>query len=485
MWPSFSPLGNEGYPLIGETPNFLRNMMDFIQTRIVQYGAIFKTHLLGKTTVIATSYEGVLNVLQRSPIFHAHVAYNEFLSIVYPNNNFLLAHDGSACRESSENFLNRALYEKLHCYQIAVRTAISKRLDSLFQGKSKRLGVYAVCKPLAEDALLVALFGPDLSAEEVYRLRTLASEHLNGVVTTAVSLHARRRARRAYDTLKMIVHSRIAERMSTFDNKSGSISKELNVCSVSDVAGMMVQSGEINMDDAVNSMIVLTSAVVGKAVASVASSSLDFLAKDKNLWHSVCRACTEGSHKSSGADLLDKTMMESMRLMPPLAGVIRVHNNEDELRGNSALPDGCRMWGSVIHANRDPGAYPRANEFRPCRWSECAIDDGGFPAGGCPFAWPGEEADTARSKLPLTFGCGVRRCKGRELAWMLVREIVGSVVVRLDSFDCNGVSAAEIDSEEVSQAPAMNSIRVFPVVRLVDNQSFSVEWNGRMKNLHV
>lgn len=105
MWPSFSPLGSEGYPLVGETPNFLNDMMAFVQTRIVRYGAIFRTHLLGKKTVIATSYEGVLDVLRRSQILHANTAYSEFLSVVYPNDNFLFARDDTGCRESSGKFL--------------------------------------------------------------------------------------------------------------------------------------------------------------------------------------------------------------------------------------------------------------------------------------------------------------------------------------------------------------------------------------------
>lgn len=354
-----------------------------------------------------------------------------------------------------------------------MHAAISRRLTSIITDNDKELGLYEICKPLAEDALLVALFGPELTPKEAHKLRTLASDHLNGVVTTALSLYTRRRAQRAHKELTAFFLSQITHQKSTCDDKRATICKKTDVRCILDVAKMMIQSWELSTEAAVNSMLVLTSAIIAKAIASAASSCLSFLAKDRDMWQAVCRTCAGEKDERTAADFIDKTIMESVRLMPPLAGAIRMCNDRAKQDESQASHDGYRVWGSVFHANRDAGAYREPNEFRPSRWSDCPIRKGGFFVGSCPFAWPGEEVNASGPKLPLTFGSGVRRCKGRELGWMIVREIVGSVVLQLDSLNCTSVPE-QVQSTEALEAPALHSVRVFPVVRLANDQPSSI-----------
>ena len=48
------PPGNRAFPLLGETLAFLRDPFAFVARRVAKHGPVFRTHLLGRPTVILT-----------------------------------------------------------------------------------------------------------------------------------------------------------------------------------------------------------------------------------------------------------------------------------------------------------------------------------------------------------------------------------------------------------------------------------------------
>jgi hypothetical protein len=48
------PPGNRWFPLLGETLAFLKNAFAFVEQRVARHGPVFRTHLLGRPTVVLT-----------------------------------------------------------------------------------------------------------------------------------------------------------------------------------------------------------------------------------------------------------------------------------------------------------------------------------------------------------------------------------------------------------------------------------------------
>lgn len=467
MQSSLHPPGSEGLPVIGESLHFFRDMLGFVRTRIAQHGTFFRTHLLGKTTIVAASYDKVSQMLSQARPFSAHSAYAEFLSIVYPSGNLLLSADDNDSRKNSEAFLHNALQIHLGKYQTPVSYAIRECGKKLAQTKQSELTLYAACKSLAAEGLRVAIFGSALCQDDAHLLRTLASEHLNGIVTTSLSLRARRRAINAHEKLASFIRAQI------LSNGHGRSDKQQIFC-VIDVARAMVENGSLNLEDAVNSIVVLSSAIVVKAVASAAASTIGFLAQDENLWTNIRNDLDADRIERDNDGVLDQAIVESLRLMPPIAGVVRVftkddgscnnNNNAEEDRHVYALNDGWRVWGSVLDANRDAAIYDNPNEFQLARWNISYHSDRD-KSSSCPFAWAGEEA-AEEVRSPLTFGSGKRRCKGRELAWFMLRETVATLMVNFDvSNDVTQPVGLPSQASNVVTAPPDHKLRVFPVLR--------------------
>src|ERR1051325_8806235 len=51
------PPGRSGLPLLGETLAFAKNPFGFIEERLARHGRIFRTHVLGRNTVVVAGPE--------------------------------------------------------------------------------------------------------------------------------------------------------------------------------------------------------------------------------------------------------------------------------------------------------------------------------------------------------------------------------------------------------------------------------------------
>jgi cytochrome P450 len=65
--------------------------------------------------------------------------------------------------------------------------------------------------------------------------------------------------------------------------------------------------------------------------------------------------------------LLDATVKESMRVLPPVPLHPRIVARDSELGGH-ALPAGSEIFLSIFHMHHDPAVFPRPRAFMPRRW---------------------------------------------------------------------------------------------------------------------
>lgn len=361
--------GSSGLTLLSEALSFLRDPQTFVTCHIRKHGPIFRTHLFGRSTTIATTHSSTKSILQ-CPHHDAAQAYEEFLTDIYPPNSLLFSPAQSALRARQTALLQRALCENAHAYLSAIREAGEAAINDISPG---RIHVYETCKTVAERVMTRVILGK-LNETEYVGARTAASAQLAGVSgvpgLARFGVGARLRARKGYDELRG---------MGVAAAKRGG-----KDC----VAGVL--GSEAGVEETGDLVALLMSGVICKSIASGLTSVIlhaDGLQMEREEVASVLTEC--------------------LRLFPPVATGARWGGEEGRGGvnvGGWRVEKGERVWGSIWHANRDEEVFQQADRFNRERWrgmtEECAFKDGEV----------------------LSFGVGDRACKGRQLAWSVMME---------------------------------------------------------------
>jgi cytochrome P450 len=126
--------------------------------------------------------------------------------------------------------------------------------------------------------------------------------------------------------------------------------------------------------------------------------------------------------REGGDEYMDAVSRETLRLRPVLPIVVRRLQEPMEFGGH-LLPEGTAVAPCIHLIHRRPEIYPEPRAFRPERFLEA-------PAGT--YSW-------------IPFGGGVRRCIGASFALFEMKQILATVVGRLD------LRASRPGSEHVSR----------------------------------
>lgn len=304
---------------------------------------------------------------------------------------------------------------------------------------------YAFFKSLCEQIITTLIVGP-LPSELYTRLRQLCSDHFNGVVAVPISLSmfgmrsARARGTHAYRELEVILDRLVAERIAATDGR--------RECVMDLVVERIRERGE-QIDREVRGHIVqfvllMLSTVIPKCLASALTSAL-----------------REGGRDAEAGRLLrsaevESVLMEVLRIWPPLMGGMRKTEGEVTQIGEHVVSGVWRVWYSIFHSNRDESVYEKGEEFQPGRWRGMGSE--------CPFG--GIVKEVGSVPIPLTFGAGERMCPGKEIAWMVMCEV-------LQRF---------FKGFEVEKAEKSVKMRFFPVLREDEEKDVVV---GVRRGVHI
>lgn len=287
---------------------------------------------------------------------------------------------------------------------------------------------YAFLKLCCEQIITTLIIGP-LRPELYTRVRQLCSDHFNGVVAVPISLSmfgmqsARARGTRAYKELEMILDKLVAERITSMDGRRECVMDLV-------IAGICESGEEVDMEmrgHLVQFLLVMLSTAIPKCLASALTSALREGAQD-----------VEVGKLLRGAGM-ESVLMEVLRMWPPLMGGMRMTGGQVTRIGEHVLSGVWRVWYSIWHSNRDESVYEKGEEFWAGRWKGIG--------GRCPFGAKIEAKGL--TPIPLTFGEGERMCPGREVAWMVMCEVLRGF----------------FESFEVEAGEKRGKMRFFPVVR--------------------
>jgi cytochrome P450 len=158
--------------------------------------------------------------------------------------------------------------------------------------------------------------------------------------------------------------------------------------------------------------------------------------------HAETASCDEEPAWNHETDhpLLRATILETLRLLPPNAIMVRRTTRPAELLGH-ALPANCEILLSPFVAHRDQQEFPRPDSFDPARWR------GWKPA---TYAY-------------FPFGLGARYCIGRQIAQVLLASALTSI---LTHYDVVLASSQELDwTMNVTMMPAQDPLVRFLLAR--------------------
>jgi cytochrome P450 len=134
---------------------------------------------------------------------------------------------------------------------------------------------------------------------------------------------------------------------------------------------------------------------------------------------------------------LEKTVKESMRLYPPVPGIVREPVSDDRV-GKYRIPAGVTVSTSHYVIHRDPRWYDDPMAFRPERWNS--------------------DFEQSLPRLAyFPFGAGPRRCIGDRFAMLEARLVLATV---LQSYHLELVSSPSLDLRPSITARPRNPVEM-------------------------
>ncbi|WP_265108118.1 cytochrome P450 [Halosolutus halophilus] len=401
------PPGPDGLPFFGNQLAFLRDPYGFMTRTAREYGDIAHWEDPGGPVFQLNHPDYIEQVLVQNN--QNYVKGARFQNVLGPvTGDGILNSEGAVWRRNRHLIQPAFNPGRIEEYASMMTEFIEEALEGWADGQTRLFH-----EDMMEVTLKIvarALFGVDIddsvdtvgSALEEFMLASESLSHL--VLPPNVPTPSRRRIQRARKDLDAIVYRLIEERKADPTDRDV-ISKLLEV---TDENGNRLSDEQIRDE-------VVTLLLAGHETTALSLTFTAYLlatnpAVERRL---VDELETElGGETPTMADLSDlsyteQVVKESMRLYPPVPGIVREPVKPDII-GGYEIPAGAtiRMHQWVVH--RDPRWYDDPLAFRPERWTD--------------------EMESDLPKLAyFPFGAGPRRCIGDRFAMLEARLILATI----------------------------------------------------------
>ncbi|KAL9231278.1 hypothetical protein vseg_006524 [Gypsophila vaccaria] len=400
------PPGTMGWPIFGETTEFLKQGPLFMKTQRARYGGIFKTHILGCPTVVSMDLET-----------NRYILVNEVKGIVagYPKSmlHILGRRNVAAVHGSDHKYLRGALLSLITPSIIARR--ILPNIDIFMRSHLSHWGNLVVdiqekTKEMAFFSSLKQIAGIESSSiakefkDEFFKL-------VLGTLSLPIDLPGTN-YRQGLQARKKIV--KILTKLIEDKRASKVIEDDMLGCLIKDKDNKYKLSDEEIID------LIITIVYSGyETVSTTSMMAIKYLHDHPHVLHElrkehlairerkkVDEALTWEDYKSMR--FTRAVIFETSRLATIVNGVLRKTTQEMELNGY-VIPKGWRIYVYTREINYDPFYYPDPFTFNPWRWMEKSLE--------------------SRPSF-LIFGCGTRLCPGKELGIVEISTFLHYMVTR-------------------------------------------------------
>jgi len=310
--------------------------------------------------------------------------------------------DGSGWR-CARNSLKAVLNEETIK---ACHSRIYHHVEASLEELSGEVDVYPVLRDLATDLTLMLFLDLDhaMESEQAQRFRQLARDHWRGLVTVQHTVSPQfRRAVKAKEEL----HAEILERLKSDPERNGQAQDSAQLGPLREEGIPLRCVAELGAEEAAKQLLLLVSALVPKALASLLTSVLLQLGQ-KGRQADLVR-CREDKQ------FLERFILEVQRLYPPFFGGFRVCAKDCTVAGFK-LQKGQSVLYPIQALNRDPAMFKNPDLLDPSRW---------------------ENPEDLRI---WTYGGGCRECLGQQLSNSLIT-IIAEVLLQRYTFTVNNMFA--------------------------------------------
>ncbi|OAY60307.1 cytochrome P450 85A [Manihot esculenta] len=385
------PPGTMGWPVFGETTEFLKQGPNFMKNQRARYGSFFKSHILGCPTIISMD-----------PELNKYILMNEAKGLVpgYPQSmlDILGNCNIAAVHGSTHKYMRGALLSLIS--PTMIRQQLLPTIDEFMrnhlshwdnkiidiQQKTKEMALLSSLKQIAsrDSSSMSQAFMP-----EFFKL-------VLGTLSLPIDLPGTnyRRGFQARKSIVSMLRQLIEERRA---------SKETH----QDMLGCLLKSEESRYkltDEEIIDQIITILYSGYETVSTTSMMAVKYLHDHPRVLQELRKehlAIRENKRPEDPIDVNDLKSMrftravifETSRLATIVNGVLRKTTKEMELNG-FVIPEGWRIYVYTREINYDPFLYPEPLSFNPWRWLEKSLESQNYM---------------------FIFGGGTRQCPGKEL----------------------------------------------------------------------
>ncbi|GLU01751.1 hypothetical protein SLE2022_190380 [Rubroshorea leprosula] len=385
------PRGTMGWPIFGETTEFLRQGPNFMKNRRGRYGSFFKSHILGCPTIVSMD-----------PELNRYILMNEAKGLVpgYPQSmldilgkcNIAAVHGsthkhmrGALLALISPTMIRDQLLPKIDDFMRTHLNSWDNKVIDIHQ-KTKEMALLSSLKQIAglESSSMAQQFMP-----EFFKL-------VLGTLSLPINLPGTnyRRGLQARKNLvgmlRQLIQERRASKESHHDMLGGLIKIDDNKYKLTD-------------DEIIDQIITIMYSGY-ETVSTTSMMAVKYLHDHPKVLEELRKEHLEIRRRKRLEDPIEwndlkslrftrAVIVEASRLATIVNGVLRKTTEDMELNG-FVIPKGWRIYVYTREINYDPFLYPDPLVFNPWRWLDKSLESQSY------F---------------FIFGGGTRMCPGKEL----------------------------------------------------------------------
>lgn len=393
------PPGGSGWPIVGETLDFMVNPEKFVSDRMKKHSPdIFRTNFFREKIVIICGPNGHKFLFSNEDkYFTAYLPkamQKLFFSTQVQNSDKVLSNDEMKLPRFMAFFLKP---EALVNYVAGMDSIIQKQLKTHLEGKAE-VKMYTFCRSITLTLACRFFLGLE-NPERIVKLVGQFDKVAHGIHNLPLNIPgtAFHYAVRAAGVIRKELVDVIAEKRARV--ASGAPTQ--------DVCTSMVVEGMSDEDISEKIMGVLVAGY--STVANTITFFMKFVGERPDVYHKILSEQLEISKSKQAEELLcwgDMQKMkyswavvcESMRVIPPVLGTFR-EAKTDFLYAGYTVPKGWKVFWTVNTTQRNPEYFREPYKFDPSRFME-------------------------GDRMPLytfvPFGGGPRMCPGKEYARFVI-----------------------------------------------------------------
>uniref|UniRef100_A0A8D2KS96 Cytochrome P450 family 26 subfamily C member 1 n=1 Tax=Varanus komodoensis TaxID=61221 RepID=A0A8D2KS96_VARKO len=389
------PEGSMGWPFFGETLHWLIQVRPFHSSRRQRYGAVFKTHLLGKPVIRVSGAENVRKIL---------LGEHSLVSAQWPVSTQILLGEHTLLNASTDTHRQRrkvggGVFSRaaLEAYLPRIQRVVSWELQGWCQAPGP-IAVYASAKTLTFRIAAQILLGLRLDEKTFQELAQTFEQLMENLFSLPLNIPFS--GLRKVQALCMCVLSwnQSSRCRACFNAEAKAL------CTSSEESAIeLIFAAFFTTASASTSMILLLlkHPLVIKKIQQELLSSLE---------RPECYCQPNLTlEKMSRLRYLDCVIKEVLRLLPPVSGGYRTALQTFELNGYQ-IPKGWSVMYSIRDTHETTSIYQSPpDSFDPERfWTSQEGQEEHKVAGSTRFHY-------------IPFGGGVRNCIGKELAQTILK----------------------------------------------------------------